>query len=98
MPYAAGFFDAIVSLDAYQYFGTADLYLGYLLDFLNAGGRLGAVMPATTSRAGDGDPETSPRTGSGTRGARHARLVADALGKDTEGDGRPGRSDRGRVA
>ena len=28
LPYAAGFFDVIVSIDAYQYFGTADLYLG----------------------------------------------------------------------
>ena len=34
LPFAAGFFDAIVSIDAYQYFGTADLYLGYVLDFL----------------------------------------------------------------
>ncbi|MEZ5375537.1 MAG: methyltransferase domain-containing protein [Acidimicrobiales bacterium] len=58
LPYAAGFFDAIVSLDAYQYFGTADLYLGYLLDFLNAGGRLGAVMPATTRELGMEIPET----------------------------------------
>jgi cyclopropane fatty-acyl-phospholipid synthase-like methyltransferase len=28
LPFAAGFFDAIVSFDAYQYFGTDDLYLG----------------------------------------------------------------------
>ncbi len=45
LPYAADFFDAIVSIDAYQYFGTADLYLGYLIDFLVAGGQFGAVMP-----------------------------------------------------
>jgi len=25
--------------DAHQYFGTADLYLGYLLDFLKPGGQ-----------------------------------------------------------
>jgi cyclopropane fatty-acyl-phospholipid synthase-like methyltransferase len=52
LPFAADFFDAIVSLDAYQYFGTADLYLGYLLDFVQAGGQLGAVMPATTRELG----------------------------------------------
>jgi len=46
LPYAAGFFDAIVSIDAYQYFGTADLYLGYLVGFLKNGGQIGAVMPA----------------------------------------------------
>ena len=28
LPFAPGFFDAVVSIDAYQYFGTADLYLG----------------------------------------------------------------------
>ena len=34
LPYADGFFDAIISLDAYQYFGTDDLYLNYFLKFL----------------------------------------------------------------
>lgn len=46
LPFAADFFDAIVSLDAYQYFGTADLYLGYLVDFVRTGGQIGAVMPS----------------------------------------------------
>ena len=58
LPYASDFFDAIVSLDAYQYFGTADLYLGYLLDFLKPGGQVGAVMPATTRELGTEVPET----------------------------------------
>lgn len=56
LPFAAGFFDAIVSLDAYQYFGTDDLYLGYLVDFLGDGGRLGAVMPALKTELGDEVP------------------------------------------
>jgi cyclopropane fatty-acyl-phospholipid synthase-like methyltransferase len=56
LPFEAGFFDAIVSLDAYQYFGTADLYLGYLLDFLKPGGQIGAVMPATTRELGEEIP------------------------------------------
>ena len=29
LPFAHGFFDAIVSVDSYQYFGTDQLYLGY---------------------------------------------------------------------
>lgn len=58
LPFASGFFDAIVSLDAYQYFGTADLYLGYLIDFLSEGGRLGAVMPALKTELGDHVPAT----------------------------------------
>jgi cyclopropane fatty-acyl-phospholipid synthase-like methyltransferase len=45
LPFASGYFDAIVSLDAYHYFGTDDLYLGVILDFLRAGGQLGVVAP-----------------------------------------------------
>ncbi len=58
LPFEPGFFDAIVSLDAYQYFGTDDLYLGYLLDFLRPGGRIGAVMPGTTRELGIEIPPT----------------------------------------
>jgi cyclopropane fatty-acyl-phospholipid synthase-like methyltransferase len=46
LPFAPGFFDAIVSVDAYQYFGTADLYLGYITSFLRPGGQIGTVIPA----------------------------------------------------
>ncbi|MEJ1967626.1 MAG: methyltransferase domain-containing protein [Rhizomicrobium sp.] len=45
LPFAPESFDAIVSLDAYQYFGTDDLYLGTILKFLKPGGRLGIVVP-----------------------------------------------------
>lgn len=48
LPYAPGFFDAIVALDSYQYFGTDDLYLAYIARFLKPGGRLGIVVPAVT--------------------------------------------------
>ncbi len=57
LPYAADFFDVVISLDAYQYFGTDDLYLGYLVDFVKVGGRLGAVMPALTTEVGESVPE-----------------------------------------
>jgi SAM-dependent methyltransferase len=52
LPFAPESFDAIVSVDAYQYFGTDDLYLGYLVDFLAPGGTLGVVMPGTTRELG----------------------------------------------
>jgi cyclopropane fatty-acyl-phospholipid synthase-like methyltransferase len=55
LPFAAEFFDAIVSIDAYQYFGTADLYLGYVLEFVKRDGQIGAVMPAML-----GEPEEVP--------------------------------------
>ena len=45
LPFAAEFFDAIVSMDAYHYFGTDDLYLGYLLRFLKPKGQIGIVVP-----------------------------------------------------
>lgn len=61
LPFAEGFFDAIVSVDAYQYFGTADLYLGYLSGFLHAGGQLGIVVPALLTELGtDVPPELAP--------------------------------------
>lgn len=58
LPFASDFFDVIVSIDAYQYFGTADLYLGYLAPFLREGGRLGAVMPAMRTEIASDVPET----------------------------------------
>jgi SAM-dependent methyltransferase len=41
LPFAAEFFDAIVSIDSFPYYGTDDLYLNYLARFLKPGGMLG---------------------------------------------------------
>jgi SAM-dependent methyltransferase len=43
LPFAAEFFDAIVALDSYYYFGTDDLYLNYLVQFVKPGGALGVA-------------------------------------------------------
>lgn len=45
LPFAHGFFDAVVSIDAYTYFGTDLLYLDYLAGFVRPGGLLGVVVP-----------------------------------------------------
>jgi len=45
LPYAEGFFDAAVSYDAYHYFGTDDLYIGYYSRFVKPGGQIGIVVP-----------------------------------------------------
>ncbi len=45
LPFAEGFFDALVSLDSYHFFGTDDLYLGYYSRFVKAGGHIGMVVP-----------------------------------------------------
>src|SRR5205085_9551127 len=41
LPFAAEFFDAIVALDCYSYFGTDDLYLNYLTQFVKPEGPIG---------------------------------------------------------
>ncbi|MGJ3560997.1 SAM-dependent methyltransferase [Streptomyces sp. INA 01156] len=47
LPFGEESFDAIVSIDAYHYFGTDDLYLPTLTRLLRPGGRIGVVVPAT---------------------------------------------------
>jgi SAM-dependent methyltransferase len=41
LPFGLDFFDAIVCIDSYIYFGTDDLYLNYLARFVKPGGRVG---------------------------------------------------------
>jgi SAM-dependent methyltransferase len=52
LPFADGFFDAAVSLDAYHYFGTDDLYLGYYARFVKPGGQIGIVVPGLAEEIG----------------------------------------------
>ncbi|NUS53446.1 MAG: methyltransferase domain-containing protein [Streptomycetaceae bacterium] len=59
LPFAEGFFDAIVCIDAWEYFGTDDHYLAYITRFLKPGGQLGVATPAMTQEVRDlgGIPE-----------------------------------------
>jgi SAM-dependent methyltransferase len=57
LPFAAEFFDVLVSVDAYQYFGTDDLYLGYVSRFVKPGGMLGVVLAGLTRDFEDGIPK-----------------------------------------
>ena len=43
LPFATDFFDAILCVDAFYYFGTDDLYLNYLTQFVKPGGTLGVA-------------------------------------------------------
>lgn len=45
LPFAEGFFDAILCTDAYIYFGTDDLYLDSLQRFVKPGGFIGITVP-----------------------------------------------------
>ena len=41
LPFATEFFDAIVSIDSFVYYGTDDLYVSYLARFVKPGGPIG---------------------------------------------------------
>jgi cyclopropane fatty-acyl-phospholipid synthase-like methyltransferase len=41
LPFSDEFFDVIVSLDSFSYYGTDDLYLNYLARFVKPGGAIG---------------------------------------------------------
>ena len=60
LPFAYEFFDAIVSLDAYHYFGTDDLYLATLARFLKPGGQLGIVVPGLAGEFDRLPPRLAP--------------------------------------
>ena len=48
LPFKPEEFDAIVSVDAFEYFGTDDHYLGYRTKFLRPGGLLAVATPGMT--------------------------------------------------
>ena len=46
LPYADGFFDAVISIDAYHYFGTEEDYMDkHCAKLLKPGGQIGIVVP-----------------------------------------------------
>ena len=55
LPFAPDFFDAIVCVDSFCYFGTDDLYLNYLARFVKPGGQVG-IAGAGLMREIEGSP------------------------------------------
>lgn len=100
LPFAEGSFDAIVSIDAYQYFGTNDLYLPTLTRLLKPGGRIGVVVPAAAGGAGRHRAAGAPQAVVGARllVLPHRRLVAAALDPQRSRRGGDGRLAAGRLA
>ena len=100
LPFAAEFFDAIVSIDSFFYYGTDDLYLNYLARFVKPGGPVGDRR----GRADAGDRRPGPRPPSGVVGPGPALvpalggLVAAALGADRHPGRRGGRHPARRLA
>ena len=57
LPFAKGFFDAVVCVDAYIYFGTDDLYLNYITQFQCPNGSIGMVVPGLMKAFENGVPD-----------------------------------------
>lgn len=57
LPFAVEFFDVIVAVDSYMYFGTDDLYLHSLARFVKPGGQIGIAMTGLTHGISDDIPE-----------------------------------------
>src|SRR5688572_24559568 len=53
LPFAAEFFDAIISIDSFPYYGTDALYLNYLAQFVKPNGQVG-IAGAGVMREIDG--------------------------------------------
>ena len=57
LPFATEFFDVIVSLDSFCYYGTNDLYLSYIARFLKPGGTLAIAGAGLTQEIPDAMPQ-----------------------------------------
>jgi cyclopropane fatty-acyl-phospholipid synthase-like methyltransferase len=57
LPFATEFFDAIVCVDSYIYFGTDDLYLNYLARYVKPGGSLGIAGAGLMQEIENGVPD-----------------------------------------
>ncbi|MGC4119978.1 MAG: methyltransferase domain-containing protein [Myxococcales bacterium] len=92
LPFAAGFFDAVVCIDAYHYFGTDEPLPGLPLGLRPAGRAAGGGRPRPGSGAprGAGAPEGAPGQrpsllGGRVPGLQDRRLLAGAMEPLREG-------------
>lgn len=53
LPFSPGYFDAVVSIDAFEYFGTDVHFLPYLVEFVKVGGQMGIATAAMTREIAD---------------------------------------------
>jgi cyclopropane fatty-acyl-phospholipid synthase-like methyltransferase len=56
LPFSEGFFDAVVSVDSFMFYGTDDLYLNYLARFVKPGGPVGIAMAGFMSEIDESVP------------------------------------------
>ena len=59
LPYADNFFDALISVDSYHYYGSCEQYFPCVFSRLvKPGGQIGIVVPGITQEFDDGYPKT----------------------------------------
>jgi len=57
LPFAPSFFDAIICINSYMYFGQDEGFLGNILKFLRPGGRMGFIQTSYTKDITSGIPD-----------------------------------------
>ena len=57
LPFAKEFFDAILCVDSYIYYGVDESYLENITQFLKPGGKIGMVVPGYMKDVSDGMPD-----------------------------------------
>ena len=57
LPFAPGFFDAIICVDSYFYYGKEDGVFESLLQFLRPGGKIGMIVPGFMKDVSSGVPD-----------------------------------------
>ena len=80
LPFAPGFFDAIVAIDSFPYFGSDDLYLNYLAQFVKPGGSVGIAGAGFVGRSRAKSPTTCGRGGPRTCGRFTRRRGGSNIG------------------
>lgn len=61
MPFASGFFDALIAINSLQFFATEDIYLGWhLTRLVKPGGEFGVVLPGFYTELADDYPNNIP--------------------------------------
>ena len=96
LPFAHDFFDAIVSIDSYHYFGTDDMFLGnHCVQFVRPGGQIGIVVPSLVQEWPSGHLPAHLQPYWNFRAEQPAQpgLVASPLGEKRPGQRGAGRPD-----
>ena len=81
LPFDLEFFDAIVSIDSFPYYGTDDLYLGYLARFVKPGGAIGIAGAGLMHEIDGAVPEHLAVVDAGSLVPALGVMVAAALGE-----------------